>query len=80
MGEGETYRRQDRFGAACRPRKQVSSGRRGLTSLADDVAALAAEGRQVVLVSSGAIALGRHLIGTTEGRAGTRADRRRRRR
>jgi glutamate 5-kinase len=33
-----------------------------LNSLADDVADLAAEGRQVVLVSSGAIALGRHVL------------------
>ncbi len=38
-----------------------------LTSLADDVAGLAAAGKQVVLVSSGAIALGRHLIGLPKG-------------
>ena len=33
-----------------------------LNSLADDVAALARDGREVVLVSSGAIALGRHIM------------------
>jgi glutamate 5-kinase len=38
-----------------------------LESLADDVAALAASGKQVVLVSSGAIALGRHLIHLPKG-------------
>ncbi len=38
-----------------------------LESLADDVAALAAAGKQVVLVSSGAIALGRHLIHLPKG-------------
>ena len=34
-----------------------------LGSLADDVVKLVSEGRQIVLVSSGAIALGRHIIG-----------------
>jgi glutamate 5-kinase len=34
-----------------------------LNSLADDVAELVAQGKQVVLVSSGAIALGRHVLG-----------------
>ena len=38
-----------------------------LNSLADDVAALAAEGRDVILVSSGAIALGRHALGLPKG-------------
>jgi glutamate 5-kinase len=38
-----------------------------LNSLADDVAELAAEGRQVVLVSSGAIALGRHVLALPSG-------------
>ncbi len=33
-----------------------------LNSLADDVAELARDGRQIVLVSSGAIALGRHIM------------------
>jgi glutamate 5-kinase len=33
-----------------------------LNSLADDLALLAATGRQIILVSSGAIALGRHLL------------------
>ncbi|HUS98555.1 MAG TPA: glutamate 5-kinase [Hyphomicrobiaceae bacterium] len=33
-----------------------------LNALADDVAELSSEGRQVVLVSSGAIALGRHVL------------------
>ena len=33
-----------------------------LASLIDDIAALRAEGKQVVLVSSGAIALGRHAL------------------
>ncbi|MGD9801928.1 MAG: glutamate 5-kinase [Hyphomicrobiaceae bacterium] len=34
-----------------------------LNSIADDIAALVGEGREVVLVSSGAIALGRHVMG-----------------
>jgi len=38
-----------------------------LASLLDDVAALAAEGKQVVLVSSGAIALGRHTLKLPKG-------------
>ena len=38
-----------------------------LNSLADDVAAMIAAGKQVVLVSSGAIALGRHLLNLPKG-------------
>jgi glutamate 5-kinase len=38
-----------------------------LASLADDVAALAHAGKQVILVSSGAIALGRHMLGFPAG-------------
>jgi glutamate 5-kinase len=38
-----------------------------LASLLDDVAALAAEGKEVVLVSSGAIALGRHTLKLSKG-------------
>jgi glutamate 5-kinase len=38
-----------------------------LHSLADDVAALMDDGKQVVLVSSGAIALGRHVLGLPKG-------------
>ena len=38
-----------------------------LSSLLDDVAALAAQGKQVVLVSSGAIALGRHTLKLPKG-------------
>jgi glutamate 5-kinase len=38
-----------------------------LNSLADDVATLAAEGKDVILVSSGAIALGRHALGLAKG-------------
>jgi glutamate 5-kinase len=38
-----------------------------LNSIADDIAALVAEGREVVLVSSGAIALGRHVMGLARG-------------
>ncbi len=38
-----------------------------LASLLDDVAALAGQGKQVVLVSSGAIALGRHTLGLPKG-------------
>ena len=34
-----------------------------LNSLADDIAALRQAGKQVVLVSSGSIALGRHILG-----------------
>ena len=38
-----------------------------LASLLDDVAALAAQGKQIVLVSSGAIALGRHALNLPKG-------------
>ncbi|MEZ5924745.1 MAG: glutamate 5-kinase [Hyphomicrobiaceae bacterium] len=38
-----------------------------LNSLADDVASLTAEGREIVLVSSGAIALGRGALGLPKG-------------
>ena len=38
-----------------------------LASLLDDVAALTASGKQIVLVSSGAIALGRHALGLPKG-------------
>ncbi len=38
-----------------------------LNSLMDDVAALAAEGKQIILVSSGAVALGRHKLGLPKG-------------
>src|SRR5262245_60766869 len=38
-----------------------------LDSLADDVAALVKAGRQVIIVSSGAIALGRHMLGFAKG-------------
>ena len=38
-----------------------------LASLAEDVAGLAGAGKQVILVSSGAIALGRHMLGFPSG-------------
>jgi glutamate 5-kinase len=38
-----------------------------LNSIADDVAELTAAGREVIVVSSGAIALGRHLLGLPKG-------------
>ena len=38
-----------------------------LNSIADDVAELVAAGKEVVLVSSGAIALGRHVMGLPKG-------------
>ena len=38
-----------------------------LNSIADDIAGLMAEGREVILVSSGAIALGRHVMGLAKG-------------
>ena len=38
-----------------------------LNSIADDIASLIAEGREVILVSSGAIALGRHVMGLAKG-------------
>ncbi len=38
-----------------------------LESIADDVRALAAEGREIILVSSGAIALGRHVLKLPKG-------------
>jgi glutamate 5-kinase len=49
---------------------EESSGgirRRWLEALADDVAALRAEGREVILVSSGAIAVGRRHLGLVAG-------------
>jgi glutamate 5-kinase len=49
---------------------EESSGgirRRWLEALADDVAALRAEGREVILVSSGAIAVGRRHLGLAAG-------------
>jgi len=49
---------------------EESSGgirRRWLEALADDVAALRAEGREVILVSSGAIAVGRRHLGLLAG-------------
>lgn len=38
-----------------------------LEALADDVASLARQGKEVIIVSSGAIALGRHLLGFPSG-------------
>jgi glutamate 5-kinase len=38
-----------------------------LDTLADDISALAAAGKQVIVVSSGAIALGRHVLGFAKG-------------
>jgi glutamate 5-kinase len=38
-----------------------------LATLADDVAALVGTGRQLIIVSSGAIALGRHVLGFAKG-------------
>jgi len=38
-----------------------------LNSIADDIASLVGQGREVVLVSSGAIALGRHVMGLARG-------------
>src|SRR5215470_2275657 len=38
-----------------------------LATLADDVAGLVGAGRQVIVVSSGAIALGRHVLGFARG-------------
>ena len=38
-----------------------------LNSMADDVADLVAQGKEIVLVSSGAIALGRHVLGIPRG-------------
>ncbi len=38
-----------------------------LNSIADDIAGLVAQGREVILVSSGAIALGRHVMGLARG-------------
>jgi glutamate 5-kinase len=43
--------------------------RRWLDSLADDIAALRADGRQVIVVSSGAVALGAKSLGIDRGRA-----------
>jgi glutamate 5-kinase len=48
-----------------RGRGQLNSA--WLASLAEDVAGLARAGKQVILVSSGAIALGRHMLGLPSG-------------
>ncbi|HEY1246562.1 MAG TPA: glutamate 5-kinase [Hyphomicrobiaceae bacterium] len=48
-----------------RPRGELNAA--WLASLAQDVADLARAGRQVILVSSGAIALGRHMLGLPSG-------------
>ena len=56
------HHRQDRLGAAGRPRRPGLK-RDWLASLADDIAALAAGGAEILVVSSGAIALGRTILG-----------------
>ena len=53
--------------------------RRASDALIDDLAALRAAGRQVVLVSSGAIAVGRQDLGLTAGSCAWRKNKRRRR-
>ena len=73
MGQIQARRRQDRLGAAGRPRHGqaqgrmagVAHGRRGGAGHA---------GKDVVLVSSGAVALGRHKLGLAEGPARARAE------
>ena len=67
MGQGAPHRRQDRLEPAGRPRRSGELNAAWLDSLADDVAALAKAGKQVIVVSSGAIALGRHVLGFAKG-------------
>ncbi len=55
-------RRQGRLGAAGRRRNAARCERAWLTSLCDDIAALRKAGTDVILVSSGAIALGRRAL------------------
>ncbi len=62
----EAHRGENWLGVAGRPRDGALRAE-WLTTLADDVAALAAQGKDVVLVSSGAIALGRHVLGLPKG-------------
>ena len=56
------HRGQDRLGAAGRQRDRRAASATGSTRSADDIAALRAHGQEVIVVSSGAIALGRHVL------------------
>ena len=72
-GQGAAHRRQDRLGAADRPRHRHAQSRlAGLAARRRRRACGA--GKQVMLVSSGAIALGRHALEAAEGRAGAGAE------
>jgi glutamate 5-kinase len=55
MGESPPYRHKNRLKADW------------LAALADDIATLKREGREVIVVSSGAIGLGRHSLGLPRG-------------
>ena len=66
-GGGQTGRHQDRIDPVGRPRKW-SVHDRWLRSLAEDVAQLRTRDQDVILVSSGAIALGRRHLGLRAGR------------
>ena len=72
---GAPARRQDRLGAAGR-RATASIRRAWLDALADDVARCRRRGQEVIIVSSGAIALGRRHLGLRGGRSGSRKSRR----
>ena len=67
MDQGAAHRRQDRLEPAGRPGERRLKAA-WLASLADDVAgARHGAAKQVILVSSGAIALGRHMLGFAKG-------------
>ena len=56
------HRREGRLGAAGRPARRAAQAD-WLAALADDIAELHARGADVLVVSSGAIALGRTVLG-----------------
>ena len=59
---GAAARREDRLGAAGGRRTAKSAGR-GSTALVDDVARCRGRGQEVIIVTSGAIAIGRRHLG-----------------
>ena len=66
MAQRAPHHRQDRLGLLTdRPTGALKQS--WLEAIGDDVAALKAEGRDVILVSSGAIALGRRALGLNPG-------------
>ena len=67
--QGPPHRREDRLGAARRPRARGRSRRPGLPRSSTISPRCASRGSDVIVVSSGAIALGRRSLGLATGRA-----------